>query len=71
MDPTTGAVQSNRSGIHDLPDEMGEQMMYCPDGVLSLHALLVVYSQARQIYPEGTEATLFAIIRNTTMAPQF
>ena len=71
VNPTTGARQSHRSGIHDLPIEVVEQIMYCLGGVLSLHALMTVYSQARRIYQEGTEATLFAVIRNFTMAPRF
>ena len=68
MDPTKGAVQSNRSGIHDLPNDIVEQFMYCLDSVLSLHALMTVYPQARQIYQEGAEAIFFAIIRNSTIA---
>ena len=71
VDPTTGAVQSDRSGIHDLPNEIVEQNMDCLDGVLSFQALMTVYSQAWRIYQESTEATLFAVIRNSTMAPQF
>lgn len=34
MDPATGAVKSNRSGIHNLPNEVIEQVMYCLHGVL-------------------------------------
>ena len=66
MDPTTGAVQSNRSGVHDLPSEMVEQIMYCIDGVLYLGALMTVCSQARPIYQERPKATLFALIRSST-----
>ena len=48
-----------------------EQIMYCLDGLISLHALMTVYSQARRNYQEGTEAALFAAIRSFAMAPQF
>ena len=66
MDPTIGAVQSNRSGVHDLPSEMVEQTRYYRDGVLSLGALMTVCSQARQIYQERPKATLFALIRSSS-----
>lgn len=64
-------MQSNRSSIHNLPNGIVEQIIYCLDGVLFLHALMTFYSQARGMYQEGTEATLFSVIRNSTRAPQF
>ena len=64
-------MQSNRSSIHNLPNEIVEQIIYCLDGVLFLHALMTVYSPSTANYQEGTEATLFAVIRNSTLAPQF